>query len=291
VRLVIAAVSLLLALPAVARADLRDVKWPLLTNDPVVTFTSDDPVECSQDDVTYTACTSPWHPLVGADGKYAIFVRSAGASTAGHFTLDRTPPAIAFTAGPADGAAQQERTVAIAFTVTDAHPGTVECTWDGGATPCNTPIGGVALGEHTFVIHAVDAAGNETTVTRAVTVVQPQVTHIDPKPNDEGGVLSTTASSPSVRLSSTHTRRWTRLHALTIRDVEAGTAVKATCTGKGCPKRALRVTAKNATVSLAGLTGRKLTPGTVIKITLSAKGKVPRTFTIKIRATRAPQIR
>ncbi len=250
-----------------------------------MTFTSDNAVECSQDDVTYTACTSPWRPAVGADGKYSIFVRSGAASTAGSFTLDRTAPAIVFTAEPAASG----RTVTYALTVDDAHPGSTDCTWDGVATPCGTTIDNVVDGAHTLAVHAVDALGNESTVTRTVTVVQPQVTHVDPKP--EGGVLSTTASSPSLKLNSTHTRRWTRLHSLTLRDVEAGTAIKATCKGKGCPKRALRVTAKKDTVSLAGLTGRKLTPGTVIKITLSAKGKVTRTFTIKIRATRAPQIR
>jgi hypothetical protein len=281
VRLVIAAV-LLLAFPAAARADLR-VEWARLTNDPVVTFTSDDPVECSQDDITYTACTSPWRPVAGADGKYAIFVRSGIASTAGSFTLDRTPPAIAFTAEPA----QSGRSVTYAFTVDDAHPGSTGCAWDGAVTPCGAALDNVADGPHALAVHAVDELGNETTVTRTVTVAS--VTHVDAKP--EGGVLSTTASSPSLKLRSTHTRRWTRLRSLTLRDVEAGTAIKATCKGTGCPKRALRVTAKKGTVSLAGFTGRKLKPGTVIKVTLSTKGKITRTFTVKIRATRAPLIR
>jgi hypothetical protein len=38
--------------------------------------------------VTYTACTSPWHPVTGADGTYPIFVRSGAITTAGSFTLD-----------------------------------------------------------------------------------------------------------------------------------------------------------------------------------------------------------
>jgi hypothetical protein len=67
--------------------------------------------------------------------------------------------------------------------------------------------------------------------------------------------------------------------------------VKATCNGSGCPKRALRMTATKAgSVSLNGLAGRRLAPGTEIKITLPAKGKVTRTFTIRIRAARAPRI-
>lgn len=74
-RLVIAVCLLLLALPAVARADLR-VTWDRVTNDPVVTFTSDKPVvQCSRDGVTYTDCTSPWHLVVAADGNYDFYVK------------------------------------------------------------------------------------------------------------------------------------------------------------------------------------------------------------------------
>jgi hypothetical protein len=283
VRLVIAA-FVLLALPAVARAQ-DSVAWSRLTNDPVMTFDGAGPFECRLGGASFESCTSPWRPAIANDGPYTFDVKGPNGIFGGPFTVDRTPPAIAFTSEPG----QSGRAVTYAFTVDDAHPGATDCTWDGAATPCGATLDNVADGQHTLTVHAVDELGNASTATRTVIVAQPQVTHIDPKP--DGGVLSTTASSPSVRLSSTHTRRWTRLHALTIRDVDAGTAVKATCAGKGCPKRALRVTAKNATVSLAGLTGRKLTPGTVIKITLSAKGKVSRTFTIKIRATRAPQIR
>ncbi len=283
-RLVIAAVSLLLALPAAARAQ-DSVTWSRLTNDPVVTFGGTGPFECRLGDAAFAPCTSPWRPDVTGDGRYSFDVKGPNLTTGGPFTVDRTPPAIAFTSEPA----QSGRSVTYALTVEDAHPGSTDCAWDGAATPCGAAMDNVADGPHTLAVRAVDELGNESRATRTVTVAQPQVTHVDPKP--EGGVLSTTASSPSVRLNSTHTRRWTRLHSLAIRDVEAGTVVKATCRGKGCPKRALRTTAKNATVSLAGLTGRKLTPGTVIRITLSAKGKVTRTFTIKIRATRAPQIR
>jgi hypothetical protein len=284
VRLVIAVFTLLLALPAAARAEMR-VEWQRWTNDPVVTFTSDDPVECSQDDVAYAPCTSPWRPVVSDERKYSIFVRSAGVTTSGTFTLDRTAPQIVFTGEPA----QSGRSVTYAFTVNEAHPdGEPACTWDGAATPCGSAIDNVADGSHTLAVRVVDVAGNATTASRTVIVATPQVTHVDAKP--EGGVLSTTASSPSAKLSSTHTRRWTRLRSLTLRDVEIGTVVKATCKGTGCPKRALRLTAAKSTVSLAGLTGRKLSPGTVIRITLTAHGKLTRTFTIKIRATRAPQI-
>jgi len=283
VRLVIAVFLLLLALPAAARAQVS-VTLPVsfLTNAPEIAIGVNPPgtaLTCALKGETPAACSSGWRPAVSDDGIYEYDVVAEGVTFVGHFTLDRTPPAIVFTAGPAD----------YAFVATDAHPGTLECTVDGAAAPC---VATLALpGEHTVAARAVDAAGNVSTATRTLTLAQPQVTHVDTKPKDEGGVLSTTASSPTLKLSSSHNRRWTRLRSLTLNDVEAGTAVKATCKGKGCPKRALRLTATNGTVSLAGLTGRKLAPGTVIRITLSAKGKVTRTFTIKIRATRAPQVR
>jgi hypothetical protein len=280
VRLVIAAFVLLaFASPAYARDLTVTLPARFLTNDPAIAIGVDPPattLTCALTGETPVSCTSGWRPVVGADGLYRYDVVAGGYAFSGSFTLDRTPPAIAFTAGPAD----------YSFVATDAHPGTLDCTVDGAVAPCSGTV--AVLGDHTVAAHAVDAAGNESTATRTLTLAQPQVTHVDPKP--DGGVLSTTASSPSVRLGSTHTRRWTRLHSLTLRDVAVGTAIKATCKGNGCPKHALRVTAKNATVSLAGLTGRKLTPGTEIKITLSAKGKLSRTFTIRIRATRAPQI-
>jgi hypothetical protein len=272
VRLVIAALSMLLALPAAAEAQ---VSWSRLTNDPVVTFAGAGPFECRLGDAPFEPCTSPWRPAIAADGGYTFDVRDPNGIVGGPFAVDRTPPAIAFTAGPAD----------YAFVATDAHPGTLDCTLDGVAAPCSGTV--VTPGDHTLAAHAADALGNGSTETRTLTLAQPSVTHVDPKP--EGGVLSTTASSPSLKLSSTHNRRWTRLRSLTLRDVEVGTAIKATCKGKGCPKRALRVAATKGTVSLAGLTGRKLAPGTVITITLSSNGKLVRTFTIKIRATRAPQ--
>jgi hypothetical protein len=282
-RLVIVVASVLLAFPAAARADFS-VSWTRLTNDPAVTITSDGPTECSLDGAAFAPCASPWRPAVGADRVYAFEVKSGAVSTGGSFTLDRTPPAIAVALETSG------RAIHYSFSATDDHPGGIDCTWDGAAAPCSNSLDNLVDGVHTVVAHAVDAAGNEATVTRSVTVVQPQVTHVDPKP--EGGVLSTTASSPSARLNSTHTKRWTRLHSLSIRDVEAGTALKATCKGKGCPKRALRITAKKAgTVSLAGLTGRKLSPGTVIKITLTRGGRVIKTFTISIRSRRTPLIR
>jgi hypothetical protein len=305
-RLILAIASVLLVFAPAARADFS-VSSDVLTRDPVVTITAGaaDVVECRLVPGDFMPCASPWRPAVGDDGYYSYEVRNQalpGVTLGRSFTLDRTAPQIEFTAGPADGAAQRERTATYAFTSTDAHPGQVECDWDGVATPCagGVTVNGLADGDHALTVRATDALGNGAAATRRLTVVQP-IAIVDPgptptptaTPTPQGGVLSASAAKPSAHLTSTRTRGWTRLRTLTLRDVAKGTAIKATCKskGSGCPKRALRVTAtKDGAVSLAGLTGRKLRPGAVITITLSRQGDPTQTIRILIRSLRAPQI-
>jgi hypothetical protein len=276
IRPILAAVAALLVFAAPASA--LTVKWTALTNDPVLELTGETQYECRVDDQPFAACTSPWRPAVG-DGRHSFDVRSGMLWQTGAFTVDRTGPVIAFTAEPA----QTGRSVAYALTVSD---GTPECTWDGAPVACGETLDGVADGAHVLVVRAADALGNATEVTRTVVVATPQVTHVDPKPAEtpQGGVLSTSATSPSVRVvTAKRTRAWTQLKSVVVRDAPKGTAIKATCKGKGCP-RALRTAGGRVT----GLSGRHLRPGTVI--TLRLTGAVKRTFTIRIRATRAPAV-
>lgn len=302
-RLILAVATAVLVLAQPAQAQFS-VQWTRLTSDPVVTITSDQPVECSLGNAPPEPCSSPWRPAVGADGVYSFLVESGAVGTGGSFTLDRTPPQVAFTSGPAEGAGQTEREATIEFISSDAHPDTVECRLDEGAfAACDASfaVTGLADGEHAVTVRAVDQVGNATERTRRFSVAQPQVTHVDtaaPRPNPvpvaDGEVLSSSASRPSARLvTAKRTRGWTLLRTLTIRDVTAGTAIKATCVGKGngCPKRALRVTAtRDGSVSLNGLTGRRLRPGTAITITLTRRGEPKQTIKILIRSTRAPRI-
>jgi hypothetical protein len=307
-RLILAIASVLLVFAPAARADDVSVTLPVgvLTNAPTLTIgvsPAGTPMQCRLSGDAFARCTSPWTPALPAaaeDRAYTYDVLVGGFLFGGSFTLDRTAPQIEFTAGPADGAAQRERTATYAFTSTDAHPGQVECDWDGVATPCagGVTVNGLADGDHALTVRATDALGNGAAATRHLTVVQP-IAIVDPgptptaTPTPQGGVLSASAAKPSAHLTSTRTRGWTRLRTLTLRDVAKGTAIKATCKskGSGCPKRALRVTAtKDGAVSLAGLTGRKLRPGAVITITLSRQGDPTQTIRIMIRSLRAPQI-
>lgn len=117
------------------------------------------------------ACTSPFTAPNGtADGTYELSVRAwrsgFGAGTVTRrVILDRTAPAVAVTAGPADGTSLTDDAVTFAFTT---EPGaTLECsTGAPGAAPdyrpCSSPLV-VPLsseGAHVVAVRAIDAAGN-----------------------------------------------------------------------------------------------------------------------------------
>jgi hypothetical protein len=129
-------------------------------------------------------CASPYAPAIAADGDYVYEVRvvdnvnnSATATRA--FTLDRTAPALAFTDGPDEGATVATPSITIRFATSDAHPGTVTCTVDGGAAgPCTSAdsrtLTGLTDGTHTMTVLATDAAGNPASRTRTFAVALPK---------------------------------------------------------------------------------------------------------------------
>lgn len=297
-----ALISVLAALAWAAPASAQvSVTLPVgvLTNDPALEFAVDPLgtlLECQLEGGEQEPCTSPWRPSVSADGEYRYDVIVGGFRFGGKFTVDRTPPQLAFTAGPADGAAQLEREATFAFLAADAHLDRVECATDGAAVPCATTVAlsDLAPGEHTVSVSARDRAGNETRISRRFTVVTATVI-VDPRqepmptetatpaPAPRGDVLSSSTTSPKLKVSAKRTRAWTRLTALKLTHVPVGTAIKVTCT---CLKRALRTTAKSGTVTIRRLSSRKLEPGTVLRVRVGAD----RVFRVTIRATKAPRI-
>ncbi len=302
-RLILAVASVLLVFAPPARADGVTVALPVgvLTSDPAIAIQvqpAGTAMQCRLTGDAFAPCGSPWKPTVGADGVYTYDVLVSGYTFGGSFTLDRTPPLLAFTDGPADGSSQLSRDATFKFVSSDAHADRIECTESDYVIPCTDTFALPLLpfGAHTVTVRAYDKAGNVSEITRSFTVVRPTLI-VDPGPKatpaPQGGVLSASASKPSASLTAKRTRGWTRLNSLTVRDVLAGTAIKATCKGKGggCPKRALRVTAtKDGAVALTGLTGRRLRPGTVIAITLTRRGAPAQTIRILIRSLSAPRI-
>jgi hypothetical protein len=273
-RILLAAVAALLLFAPAARAD--DVTLPtIVTNDPVITFTDSATYQCWLDGDAPVDCSGQWRPPITKDGTYHFNASKSGLTITGTLIVDRTPPSVTFTAGPDDGATVPGAVLSYAFALSD---GTATCVFDGVTVSCdNLDFAAVPAGDHALTVNAVDALGNLTSVTRHVTSVAAQLI-VDPRPPaSRGGVLSTTASKASVHLGvATRTRRFTRLRSIALRNLPAGAAVKVSCKGASCPRKA----------TLRSLTGRNLAPGTKIAITLPKQ-----TLTITIRATEAPLVR
>ena len=90
---------------------------------------------------------------------------------------DTTRPVATITGGPADGSTTTSTSAQFTFTSNESG-GAFRCKLDSGAeAACTSPrsLSGLATGEHTFTVVAVDAAGNESApVTRRWTVVAPE---------------------------------------------------------------------------------------------------------------------
>jgi hypothetical protein len=144
-----------------------------LTNDKSPTFEFSDSEAgvsflCGLDGAGYSACTSPKDYGDQADGEHTFSVKAEDAagntsSAATHtWTIDATPPPAPVITDAPSGLSNDDSPT---FTFTEAEAGTsLYCQLDGaGYVPCSSPqeYTGVADGEHTFHVKAVDAAGNE----------------------------------------------------------------------------------------------------------------------------------
>lgn len=141
------------------------------TNSPSFSFSSDEPgsaLECRVDDGPFVPCVSP-HRLAGlADGPHVFEARATdpagtlGSPAARSFTVDTARPDVTLTAGPVEGATVRPALAAFAFVSADPAA-TFECRLDGGPfSPCASPDGrpGIGDGAHTFMVRALDPAGN-----------------------------------------------------------------------------------------------------------------------------------
>lgn len=123
--------------------------------------------ECKLDAGSYAACTSPRAYSGLAQGSHAFSVRArdaAGnqdASAATYvWTIDTTAPNTTIASGPNGG--NNANPVAFTFTSSESG-GTFQCSMDNAAfAACASGVSysGLAKGQHTFRVRAVDAAGN-----------------------------------------------------------------------------------------------------------------------------------
>ncbi len=152
-----------------------------LTNELVATlgFTADvgATVECKLDGGAFSPCVSPkTYPVL--DGPHTVTVRATdaaanSASDTWSWTVDAIPPVTTIVSGPP--ASTTATTADFEFTANEG--GTLQCSLDGAIfTACTSPAShsGLALGDHSFRVRAVDGAGNVgTPVSHAWRVVLP----------------------------------------------------------------------------------------------------------------------
>ncbi|TDD29679.1 DNRLRE domain-containing protein [Kribbella turkmenica] len=142
------------------------------TSDTTATFTfvadqAGSTFECSVDEAPYSACTSPVHLTGLAIGEHVFSVRATDPggevdATPADYEWDVTAPAPPDTTiGTAPSATTTATTASFTFSATKAGS-TFRCSLDGAAaTVCTSPVNltGLALGSHTFRVHAVDPDG------------------------------------------------------------------------------------------------------------------------------------
>jgi hypothetical protein len=174
----------------------------LANGTPTFTFSASAPgstYACRVDTDAFAPCTSPVTLDLG-DGEHTFEVRAtdldentdASAETR-TFTVDTVAPQTTIDTGPADGASISDSAPAFAFS-SDEPGSTFVCALDDGEPlSCASPYAtsGLAEGQHTFAVTAVDTVGNAdpTPETRTFTVdtVAPQTT-IDSGPADGASI-------------------------------------------------------------------------------------------------------
>ncbi|HEX7290057.1 MAG TPA: Ig-like domain-containing protein [Conexibacter sp.] len=262
------------------------------TNDstPTFGFTAEPgtSVECSVavGSPAYGPCNSTTTYVVGTtlpDGSYAFRVRARDgvgnqAVQMRSFTVDTLPPSLSIGFGPSG--TTNDSTPLFGFT---AEAGaTLACSIDqgtaafGSCASATTHAAGAPLadGAYTFRVRATDAAGNQTSLTRAFTVAtapRPDPTPPVTPPRPAPQLLS---PFPLVRISGTLTATGARIRLLTVR-AAPGVLVRVTvspgCGTKRRSSRRCRVLQASATVGRRAVIGfrgleRAYRSGTVIVV-------------------------
>ncbi|MCL4859476.1 MAG: HYR domain-containing protein, partial [Caldilineaceae bacterium] len=154
--------------------------------------------ECQLDGGAFTACASPQEYTDLADGEHTFRVRAidalgnVDASPAEYtWTVDATPPDTTITTAPATESDSPDASFSFtgADNLTAAGSLTFECKLDDeDFAPCVSPqaYNGLADGEHTFQVRAIDAAGNA-----------------DPTPASHTWKVDTSSTTPNVLVTPT----------------------------------------------------------------------------------------
>lgn len=153
------------------------------------TFSADEAgvtFQCKLDLGAFTACTSPHTYSTLANGAHTFSVQATdragnvGLPATHAWTIDTAPPNTTITASPPSASAS----TSASFSFTASEPGSsFECQVDGAAfAACAPPqaYAGLAQGQHTFAVRAIDGAGNVDptpgSVTWTVDTIAPETT-------------------------------------------------------------------------------------------------------------------
>ncbi len=265
-------------------------------------------VQCSLDQGAYAACTSPYaigSPL--SEGTHTVHVRARDGSgndaiVQRTFTVDTTPPSLSITLGPSG--VTTDSTPLFGFAA--ERGATVECSIDSGTPafgPCtnataHTAGAPLADGAYVFRVRATDAAGNQTTATRAFTVdTVPDVPAPRTDPTPRPAPLVVMSPFPLVRITGTLTSTGARIRLLAVR-APRGALVRVTVTppcGKKrhAPRRcrALHASAtvgKHAVIAFRKL-ARAYRSGTVIVVRVSRADRIGKYTRFTIVRGKAPR--
>jgi hypothetical protein len=173
--------------------------------------------ECALDGGAYASCTSPkaYSGLAAGDHTFSVRAKDAAGNVdaspaTATWTISATPPPVdttdpdtSITAAPTDGTSATTASFSFAGTddTTAAGSLTFECSLDGAVfSACTSPKSytGLAVGDHTFAVRAMDAAGNvdASPAGHAWTITAPA-------PVDTTAPTTTITSAPSGSTTST----------------------------------------------------------------------------------------
>jgi PKD repeat protein len=159
--------------------------------------------------------------------------------------------------------------------------------FDDGSSP-TASFAFATAGAHTVRLQVVDDNGAAAIATVDVEVAQapPAIAGAAPKP----AVAPLQPLAATLRYAFNRTAGSATFTSLVVRHLPVGAAVKATCKGGGCAKRAFTAVAKSDSVSLKPLTGRRLKAGAVITVKITKAGTTGRTITLTVRKGKDPKV-
>ncbi|MCW2924740.1 MAG: hypothetical protein JWM98_2144 [Thermoleophilia bacterium] len=181
----------------------------------------------------------------------------------------------------------------------------ISTTWSFGdgasGTGSTTSHTYAAPGSYAVTVTATDAVGHATSTSVVVQVSAPPAS--PPPPAPPAPVVPRIGSKIVAKWKATRT--FTTVSSLAVSAVPAGTTVRVTCTGGGCPFKKPYSVHFTKLTKLFSLTGRfstlvrtprrhlvvaKLKPGAVVQVSVTRPGYVGRFATYRVRASKAPTL-